>query len=32
MTFKTTIGKDGIGNICLSHPPVNAPDSRGWNE
>ena len=30
MTFKTNITNQGIAQLCLSHPPVNAPDSLGW--
>ena len=30
MTFNTKINEKGVGNLCLSHPPVNAPDSEGW--
>jgi len=31
MTFKTHINKKGVASVCLSHPPVNALDSHGWN-
>ncbi len=28
--FKTTIGDDGVAEMILDHPPVNAFDSAGW--
>ena len=31
MTYKTNI-KDGIADLCLDYPPVNAFDSKGWND
>lgn len=31
MPIRTNI-KDSIGEIVLDHPPVNALDSKGWNE
>ena len=30
MSFKTTI-TDGIAELVVDHPPVNAMDSKGWN-
>jgi len=31
MTYKTNI-KDGIADLCLDYPPVNAFNSQGWND
>jgi len=31
MTYKTNI-KDGIADLCLDYPPVNAFNSLGWND
>ena len=30
MSFETRIGSDGVAELVLDHPPVNALDSRGW--
>ncbi|MCE2391433.1 MAG: enoyl-CoA hydratase family protein [Proteobacteria bacterium] len=30
MSFKTQIGSDGVAELVLDHPPVNALDSAGW--
>lgn len=30
MSFKTTLA-DGIAELVVDHPPVNAMDSKGWN-
>ena len=31
MSVSTSIEK-GVAEVYIDHPPVNAPDSAGWNE